>query len=38
LVSVEQIGNGQSKIGNALGGSKGVEPSQAAVTVRCSTI
>jgi hypothetical protein len=31
------IGNRQSQIGNDLGGSKGVEPSLAAVTVRCST-
>jgi hypothetical protein len=30
------IGNRQSKIGNDLGGPKGVEPSLAAVTVRCS--
>ena len=37
-LGVAQIGNRQSKIGNALGGSKGVEPSLAAVTVRCSAV
>src|SRR6476661_1740524 len=35
---VSDNGNWQWKIGNALGGSEGVEPSPWAFTMRCSTV